>query len=304
MSQKVIRSLMSVPVNIPKFVDKAHLRGADGIFLDLEDAIPHSEKAKARTLIKDAIPKVARGGAEVNVRINKEAHLLSDDVDASVHPGLDGIVFPKVESPKDVHDLEAQVKKLEAERGIQEGHVRFHVLIETPKGVLKIEEIAASSKRILSMAVGMEDYCMELGVEPSADGSELFYAVSRVVVACKAFGLKPMGLLGSIGNFGDLEGFAKSAERARQLGCEGAACIHPGQVEVLNRVFSPQADKIDYAKRVVRAFEDGVNSGTASVSVDGKMVDIPIYYRAKAVMEKFEAVEAMEKKKAEMLAKL
>ena len=228
MSQKVIRSLMSVPVNIPKFVDKAHLRGADAIFLDLEDAVPYSEKAKARTLIKDAIPMVARGGAEVNVRINKEDSLLSDDVDASVHPGLDGIVFPKVESPKDVHDLEQQVKKLEAERGIPEGHVRFHILIETPKGVLKIEEIAASSKRIIAMAVGMEDYCMELGVEPSADGSELFYAVSRVVVASKAFGIKPMGLLGSIGNFGDLEGFAQSAERARQLGCEGAG-LHPSR---------------------------------------------------------------------------
>lgn len=304
MNHKVQRSLMSVPVNIPKFVDKAHLRGADAIMLDLEDAIPPAEKEKARTLIKDAIPLVARGGADVTVRINKDDELISNDVDASVHPGLNGIVLPKTESPEDVHSLEQQVEKLEADRGISKGSVQFHILIETPRGLLRVEDIAGSSDRILSMAIGMEDYCMELGVEPSADGMEIFYPVSRIVTVCKAMGIKPLGLFGSIGNFGDLEGFERSAERARQVGCEGAACIHPGQVAVLNRVFSPKADKIEYAKRIAKAFEDGVSIGTASVNVDGKMVDIPIYNRAKAILEKYDAIQALEQKKAEMLAKL
>jgi citrate lyase subunit beta/citryl-CoA lyase len=296
--------MLSVPVNIPKFVDKAHLRGADAIMLDVEDAVPLAEKEKARTLIKEAIPLVARGGAEVTVRINKDLSLISDDVDASVNPGLNGIVLPKTETPEDVHNLEHQVEKLEVDRGISKGEIKFHILIETPRGLLNVEDIAGSSNRIFSMAIGMEDYCMELGVEPSADGMEIFYAVSRIVTVCKAIGIKPLGLLGSIGNFGDLEGFEKSAVRARQIGCEGAACIHPGQVAVLNRVFSPAEDKIAYAKRVVQAFKDGVNSGTASVNVDGKMVDIPIYHRAKATIEKYDAIQALEQNKAEMLAKL
>jgi len=304
MLKEVQRSSLSVPVNIPKFVEKAHLRGADAIMLDLEDAVPPAEKEKARTLIKDAIPLVARGGAGVVVRINKYLPLISDDVDASVHPGLDGIVLPKVETPEDVHKLEQQVEQLERDRGITNGHIRFHILIETPRGLLRVEDIAASSKRIRSMAVGMEDYCMELGVEPSPDGIEIFHAVSRVVTVSKALGIKPMGLLGSIGNFGDLEGFEFSANRARQVGCEGAGCIHPNQVTVLNRVFSPSAEKVAYAKRVVEAFESGVNSGTASVNVDGNMVDIPIYYRVKTILEKAEAIEALEQKKAEALAKL
>jgi len=304
MLNKVKRSTLSVPVNIPKFVEKAHLRGADAIMLDLEDAVPPSEKKNARTLIKEAIPLVARGGADVVVRINKDLPLISHDVDASVHPGLDGIVLPKTETPEDVHTLERQVEKLERDRGIANGHIRFHILIETPKGLLRVEDIARSSNRTLSMAIGMEDYCMELGVEPSVDGIEIFYPVSRVVTVCKALGIKPMGLLGSIGNFGDLEGFEHSADRARQVGCEGAACIHPNQVTVLNRVFSPAADKVAYAKRVVQAFEDGVNSGTASVNVDGNMVDIPIYYRAKTILEKADAIEVLEQKKAETLAKL
>lgn len=304
MLKEVQRSTLSVPVNITKFVEKAHLRGADAIMLDLEDAVPLAEKEKARTLIKGAIPLVARGGASVVVRINKEPELISDDVDASVHPGLNGIVLPKAETPEDVHNLERRVEQLESDRGIENGHVKFHVLIETPRGLLGVEDIAASSKRIRSMAVGMEDYCMELGVEPSPDGIEIFYAVSRVVTVCKALGIKPSGLLGSIGNFGDLEGFEFSANRARQVGCEGAACIHPNQVAVLNRVFSPPPEKIDYARRIVEAFESGVDSGTASVNVDGKMVDIPIYYRARTILEKAEAIEALEQKKAEALAKL
>lgn len=304
MIKKVQRSMLSVPVNIPRFVDKAHLRGADAIMLDLEDAIPHNEKESARKLVRTTLPLAARGGAEVVVRINKDEHLIAADVDASVYPGLDGIVLPKTNSAEDVRRLERQVQQLEQERGIPSGHVKFHILIETPRGLLRVEEIATASLRIQSMAVGMEDYCLELDVEPSPDGLEIFYPVSRVVTVCKAEGIIPLGLLGSIGDFSNMEGFERSADRARQVGCEGAACIHPKQVEVLNRVFSPSPEKVAYAKQVVKAFEEGVSRGTASVNVNGKMVDIPIYYRAQRVLKRAEAIEAVDRKKSEALAKL
>jgi citrate lyase subunit beta/citryl-CoA lyase len=285
-------------------VEKAYQRGADAILLDLEDAVPPAEKANARKLIKDSIPVAARGGAEVGVRINKDASLLPLDVEASVHPGMDGITLPKTESADEVRNLEALVEKLERARGIDPGHITFSILIESPRGLLKAQEIAASSPRIESMTIGMEDYCLELGVEPSPDGLEIFYPVSKVVTVCKAAGIRPMGLLGSIAGFRDLPAFEQAASRARQVGCEGASCIHPDQVAVLNRVFSPPPEKVEYARRAVEAFEEGVRKGTASVNMDGKMVDIPVYNRSKLILQRAEAIAVVEQRKAEALARL
>jgi citrate lyase subunit beta/citryl-CoA lyase len=154
------------------------------------------------------------------------------------------------------------------------------------------------------MGVGVEDYCLELGVEPSADGIELLYAVSRVVAICKAVGVQPTGLLGSIAGFRDLPAFEGAARRARQLGCEGAGCIHPDQVPVLNRVFSPDPAAVEHARRVAEAFEDGLRRGTASVNLDGKMVDIPVYKRAEVILARARAVAETERRKAEARARL
>src|SRR4030042_75095 len=304
MNRMIRRSTLILPVNIPRFVEKAYQRGADAILLDLEDAVPPAEKANARKLIKDSIPVAARGGAEVGVRINKDASLLSLDVEASVYPGMDCITLPKTESAEEVRNLEALVEKLERARGLKPGHIQFSILIESPRGLLKAQEIAAASPRIESMTIGMEDYCLELGVEPSPDGVEIFYPVSKVVTVCKAAGIRPMGLLGSIAGFRDLPAFEQAASRARQVGCEGASCIHPDQVAVLNRVFSPPPEKVEYARRAVQAFEEGVRQGTASVNMDGKMGDIPVYNRSRLVLQRAEAIAAVERRKAEALARL
>jgi len=304
MKQMIRRSTLILPVNIPRFVEKAYQRGADAILLDLEDAVPPAEKANARKLVKDSIPVAARGGAEVGVRINKDTTLLPLDVEASVYPGMDCITLPKTESAEEVRNLEALVEKLERARGIKPGHIQFSILIESPRGLLKAQEIAAASPRIESMTIGMEDYCLELGVEPSPDGLEIFYPLSKVVTVCKASGIRPMGLLGSIAGFRDLPAFEQAASRARQVGCEGASCIHPDQVAVLNQVFSPPPEKVEYARRAVKAFEEGVRQGTASVNMDGKMVDIPVYNRSKLILQRAEAIAVVERRKAEALARL
>jgi len=298
------RSALILPINVPKFVERAHLRGADAIVLDLEDAVPPGEKASARKLIPESLRMVARGGGEVAVRVNNEPALLADDIDAAVQPGLDALSFPKVESAEQVRAVVARIEALERQRGMTPGHVRLSLAIETPRGLLAAREIATASDRIATMSVGVEDYCLELGVEPSADGMELLYAVSTVVTVCKATGITPTGLVGSIAGFRDIATFEGAAQRARQLGCLGAGCIHPDQVVVLNRVFSPDPARVEYAERVVTAFEDGVRRGTASVNVDGKMVDVPVYKRALVILNRARAVEETERRKREALARL
>jgi citrate lyase subunit beta / citryl-CoA lyase len=298
------RSSLILPVNVPRFVERAHTRDADAVVLDLEDSVPPAEKASARKLVKDSIPLVARGGAEVMVRINNDPALMAEDVDASVHPGLDGLSIPKAESPEQIAMLASELDRLERLRGIPPGHVRLSLAFETPRGVLRAQAIAEASPRIATMSVGPEDYCLELGVEPSPDGAELFYAVSRVVTIAKALGIEPTGLLGSIAGFRDLAVFEAAALRSRQLGCLGAGCIHPDQVAVLNRVFTPDPAKVEYARRVAEAFEEGLRRGTASVNLDGKMVDIPVYKRAQVILGRARVVAETEARKAAALALL
>jgi len=299
-----MRSSLILPVNIQKFVEKAYLRGADAIVLDLEDSVPPEQKENARQKIKPSLPLAARGGADVFVSVNKEPSLLKEDLQASIHPGLDGLVYPKTESPEEVSNLVAEIEKLERERGLPAGQIELALLVESPRGLLNLKEIATASSRIQSISIGPEDYCLELGIEPSPEGLELYYAMAKLVVICKANGLMPMGVMGSIGDFRDLKGFEQAARRARQIGCEGASCIHPDQVEILNRVFSPDPAKVAYARRVVEAFEKGLAQGTASVNVDGKMVDIPVYNRAKFILQRAEAIAELERKKDNALALL
>ena len=295
------RSSLILPVNQPRFVDKAYTRGADAIVLDLEDSVPPQEKATARKLVQGSLAVAGRGGGEVLVRVNNERALLTYDIDASVYPGLDGLSIPKVESAAQVRDIVGQIEALERTRGLTPGHLRLSLALETPRGLLAVEEIAQASDRIATMSIGVEDYCLELGVEPSPDGMELLYPVARLVSVCKAVGVQPTGLVGSIAGFRDLATFEGAAQRARQLGCEGAGCIHPDQVAVLNRVFTPDPDKVTLARRVVEAFEEGVRRGTASVNLDGKMVDVPVYKRAQVILARADLVAETERRKADAL---
>jgi citrate lyase subunit beta / citryl-CoA lyase len=297
------RSSLILPVNVPRFVEKANARGADAIVLDLEDSVPAQEKATARALVRDALAVAGRGGAEVLVRVNNDPALLGDDIEGAVHPGLDGLAIPKAESAGQIREIVARIETRERARGLTPGHVRLSLAVETPRGLLAVEEIATASGRIATMSIGVEDYCLELGVEPSAEGLELLYPVARLVTVCKAVGVQPTGLLGSIAGFRDLATFERAAVRARQLGCEGAGCIHPDQVTVLNRVFTPDPARVEHARRVVEAFEDGVRRGTASVNLDGAMVDVPVYRRAQVLLARAQAVEETERRKAEALAR-
>lgn len=303
MNPRIQRSMLILPVNVPRFVEKAYQRGADVIALDLEDAVPPAEKANARKLVKDAIVSAGRGGADVLVRINSDADMMDDDLDASIYPGLHGIFIPKVDSAEQVVSLESRIARLEEKRGLEPGSVKVSLHIESPLGVLRMPEIASAGTRTESMSIGVDDYCVHLGVEPSEEAAELLFPLSTLIVVCKAYGISPMGIFGTVAGFRDAEGFERAAHRGREMGCTGAFCIHPDQVQILNRVFSPPPARVEHARRVAAAFEEGLKSGRASVSLDNRMVDTPIYKQALLVLEQAKAVAELERRKAEALGR-
>ncbi|MFH0823753.1 MAG: CoA ester lyase [Pseudomonadota bacterium] len=301
---RIQRSMLILPINVTRFVEKAYTRGADAIVLDMEDSVPMSEKEKARTLAKEALRLAGRGGADVLVRVNSDPDLLDADLDAAVQPGIHGIFLPKVESPEDVLHVEDEISRLETAHRLEAGRVAVSVHIESPRGVLNLDSILSASYRIESVSLGPDDYCLELGTEPSKQGEELLWAFCMMVNAGRAHGMSPMGILGSVAEFQDLASFEASAVKGRRLGSSGAYCIHPGQVEILNRVFSPSAEAVAYAERVVDAFEESMKQGRASLSLDGRMVDTPVYRRAKITLERARAISEKEREKAEALARM
>jgi len=293
----IMRSNLIVPSNVQRYVEKAARLAPDTIVLDLEDSVPEHEKENARKGIEQALSTIKVSGTPVMVRINNHPEHLASDLDAVVAAGLSGILFPKAESAEQVIRISDQLARLEIERGLQPGQVGISLEVESPKGLLNLEEIATASSRIISVDIGVEDYCLALGVSPSREATELLYPLSRIITICKAYSIKPLGLLGSLAEFKDIERFEKSACASRQLGCEGSFCIHPDQIPVLNRVFSPDPEKVDWARRVVEAFEKSLKEGRASTSLDGRMVDEPVYRRAKYFLSRAEELALFEKGK-------
>ncbi len=301
-SALVRRSSLILPVNVRRFVERAYTRGADAIVLDLEDSIPPREKAAARTLVQESIGLAGRGGADVLVRINKAFDLAVADLDASIWPGLTGIVFPKVESPVEVQIVDRLIAEREMARGLPVGSIEVSILVESALGVQHMAEIACASPRVVALSLGAEDFTRDIGVEPSEEGEEQAYGKGMVIVAARLAGIQPQGLSSTLANFNDLEGLARSASRAFSLGFKGASCIHPTQVPILNRCFSPASDAVAYARRVIAVYEETEAAGRASVALDGKMIDIPIVDRAKILVARADAIAAREARKQAALA--
>jgi len=303
MRNSIHRSILILPVNNQKFISKAHLRGADAIVLDLEDAVPPGEKITARKLLKDAIKQVGSGGANVFVRINNDPELIKGDIEASLHDGIYGLFVPKIDAGSQVRDIEQTILDLESRRHPRRRPVSLSLHVESPRGVLRCEDIASAGSRTESMSLGVDDYCREMGIEPSEEGEELLLPLTKMAIVCAAFGIHALGVQGSVAGFKDLTSFENAAVKSRNLGCKGAYCIHPDQVPILNRVFSPSPARIAQARRIVAAFEKGVREGRAAVSLDNRMVDTPIYRQALACLELAKGIEELERRKQDSLRK-
>ncbi|HUB49006.1 MAG TPA: CoA ester lyase [Acetobacteraceae bacterium] len=287
------RSLLFVPVTAEKFVRTGADRGADGIILDLEDAVAPSQKERARTLIADAIPQVARNGGDVLVRVNRPWRLLVRDLEAAVIPGIAALMLTKVDSAEHVHAVAEIVAELEAERGLPVGAMKFVVLVETAAGFFRIEAIAKSHPRVVALSLGTEDFTADCGMLP--DPEALFYPKQHTLIAARAAGILPMGFVGSIADFRDQEAFRAIVRRSRRLGFMGASAIHPLQVPVLNEEFGVTAEEEDRAQRMVAAYEAAFAQGLGAVQFEGAMIDVPVVERAKNVLRR--AVAIRERKK-------
>jgi citrate lyase subunit beta/citryl-CoA lyase len=290
----VWRSLLYVPVNVEKFVDKAHARGADVIQLDLEDSVPPAQKEHARTLVEKAAAKVRRGGADVVVRINQPLALAVRDLEHSILPGVDGIACTKIDSASHVKLLDELVTGLEEKRGMTVGHTKFITMIETADAFTRIDEIPRASPRVTAMNIGGEDFALDCAMQPDED--VLLHPKQRMIIAARAAGVMPIGFIGTVADFSDWERFRQMVRRSRRFGFDGAGCIHPGQVTIVNEEYTPSAEEVEYARKVIRLDEEAAAAGRASFQIDGKMIDIPVVVRAQNLLRRYEAIQRREAK--------
>jgi malyl-CoA/(S)-citramalyl-CoA lyase len=300
--QRLQRSELAVPGSNPGMFQKALDGEADYIFLDLEDAVAPGDKERARTNVIQALLELDwRGrGKTISVRINgiDTHYMYRDVVDVVEQAGhrLDTILIPKVGVPADVYMVDAMVSQIEEAKGIPH-RLGIDVLIETALGMANVEAIAQSSRRLEAMHFGVADYAASCrartvvigGLNPDYPGDQWHAALSRMIVACRAYGLRPID--GPFGDFKDPDGYRLAARRAAALGVEGKWAIHPSQIALANEVFTPPPAEVDRARRILAALEDAAREGRGAAQLDGRMIDAASARMAQNVVNMAAAIE-------------
>ncbi|GAA5125941.1 CoA ester lyase [Haloechinothrix salitolerans] len=297
------RSELAVPGSNPSFIDKAADSDADFIFLDIEDAVAPPEKEQARKNIIEALNDIdwAGKGKTVSVRINGlDTHYMYRDVvdvveQAGAH--LHTILVPKVGVPADLYCVEALINQIEQAKGFA-NRIGTEALIETALGMANVESIAASGGRLEALHFGVADYAASNrartvnigGLNPNYPGDQWHFALSRMIVACRAYGLRAID--GPFGDFSDPDGYLDGARRAAALGAEGKWAIHPSQVELANQVFTPPEEEVTKARRIVEELRKAEAEGRGAASVDGKMIDAASERMAQTVIMVDDAIRA------------
>lgn len=281
-----LRSLLIMPANRADMLAKSPTYGADALVFDIEDSVPIAEKPKARVLAREYIEK-HRAENAIYVRVNAlQTGMTADDLDAVVTEGLLGIRLTKAESAADIREVDHMLTELETRRGLKIGSIGVGPSLESAKGVWFAYEILSASPRIFSVTAGTAqdgDLQTDLGYVWTAVGEEVLYIRSRILLAARAAGVEHV-LDGSYANIRDPEGLRACCEAARRLGYRGKSIIHPNQVEIVNRAFTPTQKELDYYKRVIEAFDAAVARGSAATTVDGKLVDYAMAAMAKRVL--------------------
>lgn len=297
------RSELAVPGSQPALFRKALEGEADYVFLDLEDAVAPADKEQARRNVIAALLELdwRERGKTICVRVNgiDTHYMYRDVVDVVEQAGhrLDVVLVPKVGVPADVYLVDALLTQIEAARGI-ERRIGIEVLIETALGLANVEAIAQASRRLEAMHFGVADLAASIrartvsigGLNPDYPGDQWHFGISRMVTACRAYGLRPID--GPYGDFKDPEGFLAAARRAAALGCEGKWAIHPSQIALANEVFTPPPAEVERARRILVALDEAARAGRGAAQLDGRMIDAASARMAQNVVQIAAAIEA------------
>ena len=288
---QLLRSIVFVPGNRSNMLERALGFSADIIMVDLEDSVPPGEKAAACELATEWVPRLAGAGKQVMVRVNSlDTGLAAGELSAVVSPDLAGISIGKGNTAWDLQQVDQLLAPLESKAGLETGSIKVIPWIETAMAIVHVYEMARASRRIVAIAFGGEDYTNDMGVTRSDFGEECYFARSSVAVAARAAGVA--GLDGPFVGFRDPEGLRTDAGAARRMGYTGKFAIHPAQIDIINETFSPDPEDVAYARRVVEAWDEAEAAGRGSLSIDGRMVDVPVVKRAQNLLALASAIEA------------
>jgi len=282
--------MLFVPAHQQRMVKAAHTRAADAIVLDLEDGVPVQSKGEAREMLGLGVDTIASHGTDVIVRVNRELAACVQDISAAVRPGVAAIMLPKVLGPEHIVLIDELIGAFEKERAMTIGALRVIAMVETAHALWRIDAIARSVGRLCGLTIGSEDFSLDCGFPPTQDN--LSNPLRSLVLAARAAGVTPYGLPGSIAVVGDQALFHRIARAAADMGLEGAFCVHPSQVPVLNVAFSPTVDDLKWAKGAVDAFDKALCRGAGAVLFEGRMLDLPVVVRARALLARERGIPA------------
>ncbi len=277
------RSILFVPAHVERFIKSAHTRSADAIQLDLEDSVPIDVKEQARQGLAGYTEYLHSKKCAIVIRVNRDLKNCLLDLEAAILPEVSAITLPKVMGPEHICLIDEAMTEIELRKGLPPGKIRLIALIETIDGLASIKAIAKSSPRLAGLALGTEDLSLDGGFDPSEEN--LFHPAQQLVFAAKSARINAYGFPASIADYSDLNQLTQRIEKAKSMGFDGSFCIHPSQVQVLNKVYQISPTELEQAQKIIMAYDDAISKQRAAVEVDGKMVDLPVVERARRTLE-------------------
>lgn len=282
-----IRTALFVPGNRPDRVDKAVNTAADAVIIDLEDAVPLTQKKETRSIVREKL--IQHKDRKIIVRINSlDSEFAHGDLDEVVVERLFCIMIPKVDNAAQIQEINMLLLEREKKNGITPGSVAIIPLIESALAIENAFRIASERtepERLFTLAFGAADFTLEMGIEITKTGEELSYPRSRLTVACRAAGIEPPLDTPFMIDLKDRQALEVDIRRAKQFGFQGKLCIHPNQVEICNSLFSPTKNEIEHAKKVVRAFNEAEATGAGVIQLEGKFIDYPVVEKSRRILK-------------------
>jgi citrate lyase subunit beta/citryl-CoA lyase len=303
---RILRTMLFVPANSWRMITTAATEGGDAVILDLEDACPVAEKETGRIFARDSIPMLEEKGIDVFVRVNSfDTGLTEKDIDYVVVKGLDGVILPKAESKEDIFRLDQLLKVEEEKKGLPLNSVIILPLLESPKGISAVSEIISGSQRVIGVSFGAGDYSREIGAGMGVTSlsPEDYFLMASHPRSCIALAARAAGIFAIDAPFFglviDIDGLIREAWKVKLMGFTGKLLVHPRHVDPVNQVFSPSKEEINFARRVIKAYEEAKAKGLGATSHGGRMIDYGSYRRALNLILNSEKISEKEKRKSQ-----